>query len=182
MTLVVPATITAGTSPTAAALNTFRDGITQQQGGSPSAGALDYAVLYQIVANAAWTTATWATITFTSEGIDSASGHSTSTNTSRYTCVHTGWYHVIGGIAFAANGTGARGARLAVNGTALDRRVMVQAVTPTYTTEIEINRRISLTAGDYVELQGFQASGGNLATSYTAGAEGSFLAVRYEHS
>lgn len=181
MSLVTPSSFVAGTVPTATDLNTLPDAIVQIQGGSPAAGALDFAQLFQVVAQSI-TNATWTALTFTSEGIDSAGGHSTSSNTSRYTAVHTGWYEVSAVVSFVFNATGARGARLAVNGTAVAGRSLIPAIGVTYSTDVPLARKVYLTAGQYLELQAFQSSGGSLNTAYTAGNEGSVLEVRWVHS
>lgn len=181
MTLVTPHTFVASEVATATNLNKQSDALSQLMGGAPSAGALDFATLAQIVTQSL-TSATWTTITFTSEGVDSAGGHSNVTNTSRYTAVHTGWYQVNAGVSFAFHATGARGCRLAVNGTALAGRVLVPAVGVTYSTDVSISRLVYLTAGQYLEVQGFQSSGGALNTAYVSGNEGSFLELRWAHS
>ena len=182
MSLVTPYTITAGDTPSSAELNTHTDATLQLQGGAPAAGALDFAQLIQIVAQSV-NNATWTSLTFTSEGIDSASGHSTTTNTSRYTAVTAGWFEFSGVVAFVFNATGARGGRFAKNGTAIGQPIILDAVGVTYATCVPVpTRKIQLAVGDYVELQGFQSSGGALNTAYTAGNEGSVLEVRWCHS
>lgn len=181
MTLVDPHDWTAGETVTAAKLAKQADAITQLQGGSPADGPLDFAQLLQIVTQNL-TTATWTSITFTSEGIDSAGGHSTVSNTSRYVAVHTGWYDVKGGVAFAFHATGARSVRFAVNGTPRAGFEREQAIAVTYGNCTSISRNIYLAAGDYLELQAFQNSGGTLATSYVADNDQSYLELRWVHS
>ena len=181
MSLVTPHTWTAGETVTAAKLATGSDGITQLQGGAPAAGALDFAQLIQIVAQSL-TNVTWTAVTFTSEGVDAAGGHSNVTNPSRYTAAHTGWYQVNGGVAFAFNATGVRACRLAVNGTALAGMSRDAAAVLVYGNAVTISRLVYLTAGQYIELQAFQSSGGALNTSYVADNDQSFLELRWCHS
>lgn len=181
MSLVTPHTFTAGESPTSAAMQTLTDSISQLQGGAPSSGALDFCTLAQIVTQNIGT-GVWTGITFTSEGVDSAGGHSTSSNTSRYVAAHSGWYDVSAGVAFAVNATGVRGARLAVNGTGLVGKTLIPNAGASNTTEVPLSRKVYLAAGSYLEVQGYQNSGGTLATSYTAGDAGSFLELRWIHS
>lgn len=60
-------------------------------------------------------------ITFSTEVVDRDSGHSTTTNTSRYTAATAGWYRVNGVVAFSSVASGTyREARIGKNGTAID--------------------------------------------------------------
>lgn len=181
MTLVVPNVWVAGETVTAAKLGTVTDGIRQLQGYAPSAGALDFAVLYQTVTQSL-TSGTWAAITFDTESVDAAGGHSTVTNTSRYTAVHTGWYQINAGVAFAINATGSRSVRLQVNGTAIFGRDSRPATAATIQTECTLARKVFLTAGQYIEVAGWQNSGGALSTSYGSPEVTSFLDVQWVHS
>lgn len=122
------------------------------------------AVLRQTVAQTL-TNGTFTALTFTTEDIDTANGHSTSTNTSRYTCQVAGKYMLTGGVTFASNGTGARYARWRVNGadvsgggTSMPGISGDQALLPARTVIVALN------VGDYVELWAYQGSGGNLDT------------------
>lgn len=118
------------------------------------------------------TNATPTALTFQAEDFDDdptgGSGHSTVSNTSRYTANYPGWYMCAGGICFATNASGRRGTRWAVNGTAING---TEAFGPAYsaaTTSMPSRTLlIFLNAGDYVELFGYQESGGNLATAIT---------------
>lgn len=138
------------------------------------------AVLRQSVAqslpNAAWTA-----INFDAEDVDSYGGHSTVTNTSRYTCQTAGWYTACGAVAYVPNSTGFRTVRLQINGAAINSAITYVpnngtaepvAITPT--------RDIFLNAGDYVEAAGYQNSGGSLNTQVSGPASG--LWVRYSHA
>lgn len=121
----------------------------------------------QSIPNGAFTS-----LTFTTEDTDTAGGHDTAVNPSRYTAQTTGMYVVLGSYVSGFNNTGGRAARLAVNGAALNgSQVSVQAATASIATGIEVGRLVSLTTGDYVEIQGFQASTVALNTSVTAEAQ-----------
>ena len=130
------------------------------------------------------TTSVITSITFTTEDLDDdpngASNHSTSSNTSRYVAPYSGWYLISGVVAFAANATGLRSTRWAVNGSVvLNSGVDVTSVTAS-TQEVAANtQKVFLTAGDYVELQAFQSSGGNLNTVYGSDHNGSRLSVMW---
>jgi DNA uptake protein ComE-like DNA-binding protein len=70
------------------------------------------------------------------------------------------------------NNTGARAARLATNGSALvGSQVSVQAATTSVATSITVSRMVYLNVADYLELQGFQSSGGALNTSVATEAQ-----------
>jgi len=139
---------------------------------SPPAAMMRQTVAQSIV------TATFTSLTMDTEEYDvfpsgGAKGHSTSVNTSRYTAVHPGYYNAVGVTSWAFNGTGARGGRWTLNGVALNASVcLVQAVSATQGTGVTIvGVRPYLSVGDYLELQGFQASGGNLNTGVPAGSQ-----------
>lgn len=112
-------------------------------------------------------TATFTAVTLDSEMVDSAGGHSTVSNTSRYTGVYAGWYDKGGGAAFAANATGRRLARTTVNGAVVNGSA---SGTPAGASIIPFAYRadrVFLNVGDILEDLVFQDSGGTLATFVT---------------
>jgi len=114
---------------------------------------------------------TWTALTMDTEQIDSRSAHSTSSNTSRWTTPTgmTGWYTVGGIYAAAANVTGFRAVRIQVNGTAVRGTSIYVPNNGSNETGVPTPvRDIFLNAGDYVEVAGWQSSGGAL-NSYIAG-------------
>lgn len=129
---------------------------------------------------------TFTSVTFQSEefDLDPDSGsadnwHSTAVNISRITAVYPGYVKLDGGVAFAANATNQRGARWAVNGSAiLASAVLLQAVGGGNVTVVPARPiRVFLNAGDYAELQGYQNSGGPLDTFVSAEYSCSFDAM-----
>src|SRR5687767_2891259 len=74
------------------------------------------AQLRQTVAQT-FTSGAFAAVTFTTEDWDTYAGHSTSTNTSRYTAQIAGIYMLTGKIGWNGNATGRRASRWAKNGT-----------------------------------------------------------------
>lgn len=121
-------------------------------------------------------------LTFDGTINDSYGGHSNVTNNSRYTGQVTGWYLVAGVAAFATNGTGVRVARLRKNGSDIiyfDVWAMAvsTASTPTAAATAGI---VQLNAGDYVELAGYQTSGGALNTIVAGPQSG--MAVFWLHA
>lgn len=116
------------------------------------------------------TNTTWTGILFNAEDPDTVGGHSTSTNTTRYT-VQAGWagyYHIAATVSFAPNATGARFARVRKNGgTVVLRGASALSTGGALTTEVGLNGTVYLAVGDYVELQVYQSSGGTLNTANT---------------
>lgn len=123
------------------------------------------------------TTATYTAITLNSERWDDDGYHSTSVNTSRLTAPVSGRYHIGASLGFASNATGVRQLLLQVNGTTVIARDERGAVNGD-NTRITIHTLYELAAGDYVEMVGYQSSGGNLATEATAAVTPEFWIER----
>jgi hypothetical protein len=117
----------------------------------------------------------WVTLNLETEEIDNYGGHSTTTNTSRYTCQVAGTYMVSGIAAFVASATGPRGARLLKNNVAYNGTFVKMNGFGTGSNALSTTALIPLAVGDYVELQGFQNSGGALNSSATSGDVASSL-------
>jgi hypothetical protein len=131
-------------------------------------------------------TSTWTSITFTSEvvdtDVDGVGGHDTSSNTSRFTARYAGWYWLGGGVGFAPNVTGQRAVRWAVNGTALDGASVFTAAGGALGEALPARGKLTyLSVGDYVELQGWQSTGGALATVAT-GEHSCTMALMWERN
>lgn len=126
-------------------------------------------------------TAAWTAITFNSEDIDSASMHDTSSNTSRITVPAggDGWYLVSAIMAFQTSAAGTvRRLRIQKNGATVANYLPEIGYPPSATLqELQITGALALVAGDYIELQAFQDSGGNLTTGTTAGGNPSSFIV-----
>lgn len=117
-------------------------------------------------------------ITFTAHDIDSHGGHSTTTNTSRYTCQVAGTYQLAGGIGWSSSTAGRRNAWWRKNGsdvvgTESGADSDVTGIIATIARTILID----LDVGDYVELTGTQESGGSLNTAVVATQQSS-MSVR----
>ncbi|MEU4594377.1 hypothetical protein [Micromonospora aurantiaca (nom. illeg.)] len=126
------------------------------------------AVLRQSTAQSL-TSATWVPLTMGTEDLDDdpdgIGGHSTVSNTSRYTARYPGWYWLGGGVTVTANANGTRGCRWAVNGTPVNGGSVVLPATSSGGTRVPARAHlVFLFEGDYVELQGTQSSGGSLNT------------------
>jgi hypothetical protein len=138
------------------------------------------ALLRQTVAQSL-TSNTWAALTFDVEDLDNDGGHSTVTNTSRYTAQTAGWLRAEGLVCITAGGS-QRGARWAVNGTPINAgQVQLNAPAAGSADIPACGRLIFLNVGDYIELQGFQNSGGALNTA-VATTEQSQMTVVWEGS
>lgn len=105
-------------------------------------------------------------ITWNSEYFDTDSFHSTSTNTGRFTVPSgkAGKYHINGAIWWSATSTGVRTAQIYKNGAAILYGSQIGAVTTTSVSN-NISFTVDLTVGDYIEIYGYQNSGGNANVS-----------------
>ncbi|SRR6266487_3263688 len=127
---------------------------------------------------------TMTSLAFDASDVDTDSGHSNVTNNSRYTGKTAGWFQFGGGVGFAANATGARGGRWMKNGSVVAHGSMIgkgvdtasfQAGFPARDIFVQLNG-----STDYVELQAFQTSGGNLNTD--AADHACYLNGKWIHS
>lgn len=121
-------------------------------------------------ANQSLSNATATMITFDSEFFDTDAIHSTSTNTSRFTVPagKGGKWQLSTTLAYDANSTGFRQIRIVKNGTNFNNLIAVPVTADgTHMSHTDI---FELVATDYIELQAYQNSGGNLnilSTNYT---------------
>ena len=129
--------------------------------GATFVGCSLYKSAAQSIANDSSTTITW-----DSENYDTDSLHSTVTNTSRITIPSGkgGKWLFTGCMAFASNGTKVRRTNLVVNGTTSYLPIAQQATVATDgdSTHGTFAWPLNLVAGDYVEMQAYQNSGGSL--------------------
>jgi len=111
------------------------------------------------------TSGTFQVITLDSEYYDSHGMHSTSSNTSRLTCVLPGTYIAIGSFNWAAAAGGRRMGEIRLNGSTSSygrHEIGSVADATALPTHICITPPLELITGDYLELFGFQSSGGAL--------------------
>lgn len=122
-------------------------------------------------------------VTFDSERFDTASMHSTVSNTSRITipASSTGKYIVGGNISFAANATGERRCGSRQNGTTFISLDAQPTASGASATELNPNTVYAFTAADYAELMAFQNSGGTLAVSFGANYSPEFWAFWFRN-
>lgn len=122
--------------------------------------------------------------TFDNEVVDTDVFHDVSTHNERFT-IPTGmggWFHVIGFVAFVANGTGERGVGFAINGT-LVQQVDTEDGRSTGVQVMGGMWDFQLNPGDYITLQAYQNSGGGMTLGpYSGGsspAGASFRIVKF---
>lgn len=113
-------------------------------------------------------TGTFTPITFDTEAFDTHGGHDTSTNTSRYTCRIAGYYQFSGKVCWSGNSTGRRASQWWLNGTVITGTQVAYAATTAADVEhVVLTLDVAMAVGDYVELAGYQDSGGSLNTIVT---------------
>lgn len=155
-TVPSPGTATAGTAALASVANTWRDTGLWYTTNHPM-------FIGRSSANQSITTGGNVAIALDLEDVDTDSGHSTVTNNSRYTAQTAGYYFVAAWLNFAANATGYRQIDLKFNGStsvSLQTAISIGAGAATHVSTSTILFLNGST--DYVEIQGFQNSGGNL--------------------
>ncbi len=140
------------------------------------------AIMRQTIAGS-FTTGTWTSVTMDTEDFDRDNGHSTTTNASRYTSQTNGYYLPGGKISFAVNATGRRWTRWAVNGSEINAARVNEMSASGDATEVPAAARwYYLNVGDYLELQGYQDSGGALSTVVTTVGDQPFFNLQWMSS
>jgi len=123
------------------------------------------ATLVQTSAATSLANSTWTPISFDSSTFDNYGGHSNVTNTSRYTIAQAGKYLITGNVAFAFNAGGDRAAKIMKNGAVLQGPYSLVGASGGHPTSVPTAGFILPCAiGDYLELAGYQNSGGSLNT------------------
>jgi hypothetical protein len=107
-----------------------------------------------------FTTGTAAAVLFNSEVADTDNGHSTSSNTSRYTAQTAGMWKLDASTPWTSNGTGTRALSARTNGSTDNNATSMAAAAGT--TAVPVSDRLNMSVGDYVEVVALQSSGGNL--------------------
>ena len=116
-------------------------------------------------------------ITWDYEILDTYNGHNAQSQTDRYTFQLAGVYLIFGNLEFQTNATGRRLSQLWWNGGLVNQ---VESVTVTAGGPTGVYNWIvlSVAVGDYVQLTGYQNSGGALGTQAATTTSGSFLEIQ----
>ena len=119
-------------------------------------------------------TSTNTKLTFDTETYDTDSYHSTVTNTSRITIPSgkTGYYNVIASVIWAFNSGSYRDLKIFKNGNNLVHIITGDPGTTYPNVNMLLVDALHLTAGDYIEMDAFQATGGNLDIQSNAQYQG----------
>jgi hypothetical protein len=120
--------------------------------------------LVAITANQSINDATPTFIAFNTETYDTDSYHDNATNPTRLTIPDDGWYVVAGSAVFASNATGYRRLQIFLNGIGfVGRPAALQNAVSGIATSISVtSAAVFLSAGDYLEFEVTQTSGGAL--------------------
>jgi len=111
-----------------------------------------------------------ALVTYDAENYDTDAFHSTSTNTSRMTIPSgkSGKYLITVNLIYAINSTGVRIIGLLKNGNFTDGQELFNINAPgTASARLSASTVMNLTAGDYIEVETYQDSGGSLNLDFT---------------
>lgn len=108
-------------------------------------------------------TAVGTAIAFDTTTTDTYDAHSNTVNNTRMVAQVPGWYKITGQAMFAPNGNGARQVMLAVNGTLVLPSMTGVGTSGLINLSIQCDYEVYLNAGDYVEVQAWQSSGGSLS-------------------
>lgn len=130
--------------------------------------------------NIASSASTWTSVIIDTEAEDTDAGHSTTTNSQRYTCQVAGLYLVTGSVCFTANATGFRAAKFQVNGTDVpgSEQTLTTVTAALPATVAPTPSPVRMAVGDYVLMQAIQNTGANLALT-TLGASQTRFDVRW---
>jgi len=121
---------------------------------------------YSSTAQSIASSTTSTVLTLDTEIVDSDNGHSTVTNTSRYTCQTAGLFFVTGSVTFATtSATGTRTLNIFVNGTSVFGAGNQSAPSGSNGASVFSSTLVQLSVGDYVELACWQNSGSPILTS-----------------
>lgn len=173
-TVPSPYTPTAGDDATQARVLTWADAANYLLGNATSGGSKRPLVRLEQATPQSIPNNTETAVLFDTESVDYDNGHSTVTNTSRYTAATAGWVVVMGGVTWASNATGVRHATVRSNGTTVRAKEIRTATNGDFTI-MTISALVFLNVGDYIEITCLQTSGG--ALSITNNFVGSWMAL-----
>lgn len=155
---------TAGDNATSSLMETLSDSANYALGRATSGGSRKPLFIGSLTVSQSLTSGTDTALLLDTENLDYDGGHSTVTNTSRYTGQTAGWYFVFCGAQFASNATGYRQVGIGQNGGAPS--VLSAQTIPAVNgaaTVVQASSIVQLNGTtDYVEARALQTSGGAL--------------------
>lgn len=164
-------TRSSGYKITASDWNALVDGMNLANSGTASKGRP--AVMATDTGTSALTTATWTLMTFAGEDYDTATMHSTSTNTGRLTVPTggAGLYHLTGNVALDYNTTAKscglmvrkNAAGSSTGGTLIAQSMTLLSTNAFVISAANISTHVRLSAADYLELFVLHDKGSNLS-------------------
>jgi len=117
----------------------------------------------------------FAAVLFDTEVIDTEGGHSTTTNSQRYTFQVPGVYRIDGTATFTNNGTGFRAVKFELNTTGATNGIAATERTAVaysgFATSVSTSTILRVNAGDYVSLNAYQNSGAALTLDTDSAGE-----------
>lgn len=127
------------------------------------------------------TSTVWAGIVLDTIDVDDEGGWDAA-NPTRYTAQVAGWYDVRVGCSWAINATGARGVRVTKAGTPIPGGCVIGPTTASfYPPGYQVGKLVYLSAGEWVQGEAVQNSGGNLNTNTAIFDLGPMLEIRHAH-
>lgn len=124
--------------------------------------------------------AAFTAIQFNAEDSDSAGGHDNVTNNTRYTSQRTGRYQISGAIGWVNSATGFRATQWWKNGAVVTGSQL--SFVPITGAETQVSARtmiVQLNSGDFIELRGYQESGGGALNTSVLGDTQSSMSVEF---
>lgn len=112
------------------------------------------------------TSGSFVAATLDTERVDSDGGHSTVTNTSRYTFQVAGWYLAFGVATWTVSSTGTRATKFLLNGsTSIISSEQLHLPANVASSSASSWAFVQASVGDYIEMHIYQNSGGALSTN-----------------
>jgi hypothetical protein len=159
----------AGDDATQARVLTWADAANYLLGNASSGGSKKAVAKFrQTVSQSLATSGTAAAVLFDTEDGDYDNGHSTVTNTSRYTAQTAGWNIINYTVGFASNAVGYRQGFIQLNGAANFAFYDIVPAVNGQITAVGNGGLMFLNAGDYIEVMALQTS--TAALNITSGA------------
>ncbi len=152
--------------------------ITDRRSIIPNLGGVDISCRVYNSANQAIGTAAFTKLTFDSEEFDTDAMHAVAGATSRLTCKTAGKFLITANVWWAANATGTRIVRIKLNDTTYIASVQYPVNSAAYATVQSLSTIYNLAVSDYIEVDVYQDSGGNLNSVYTAQMSPEFMMVK----